>query len=96
MMGVGLAIASGARRRAVLVAMYLGVTLTAAVKSEEAFLRRTRSASATTGTAARRRRAAASDAHRRFSLAQAVANREHRAVIGLADRRVAAGVEGNV
>ena len=39
-MGAGLAIASGSLLAAVLVGVYLLVTLTAAVKSEEAFLRR--------------------------------------------------------
>ena len=70
---------------AVLIALYLVATLTAAIKSEEAFLRRTfgdqydlyRS-----GVAAKRRERSAATA-RRFSLAQAMANREYRAVAGL-------------
>ncbi len=85
-MGVGLAIAAASVPVAVLVVIYLGVTLTAAIKSEEAFLRRTfgdqydlyRS-----GVAARRRDGGAG-ARRRFSLEQALANREYRAVAGLA------------
>ena len=70
---------------AVLIAIYLGATLTAAIKSEEAFLRRAfgdqydlyRS-----GIAAQRRERQPG-ARRRFSLAQAIANREYRAVAGL-------------
>ena len=84
-MGVGLAIASASVPVAVLVAIYLVATLTAAIKSEEAFLRRTfgdqydlyRS-----GVAAQRREGSAAS-RRRFSLAQAMANREYRAVAGL-------------
>ena len=84
-MGIGLAVASASVPVAVLIALYLAATLTAAIKSEEAFLRRTfgdqydlyRS-----GVAAKRReRGAASQ--RRFSLDQAMANREYRAVAGL-------------
>jgi len=82
-MGVGLAIACGSVLVAVLIAIYLVTTLTAAIKSEEAFLRRTfgdqydlyRS-----GVAAKRRDRAT--ARRRFSAAQAIANREYRAVVG--------------
>lgn len=84
-MGVGLAVASASIPVAVLVAVYLVATLTAAIKSEEAFLRRTfgdqydlyRS-----GIAARRRERRAA-ARRPFSVEQAMANREYRAVIGL-------------
>jgi protein-S-isoprenylcysteine O-methyltransferase Ste14 len=84
-MGIGLAIASASVLVSALVAIYLVATLTAAIKSEEAFLRRTfgdqydlyRS-----GVAAKRReRSAASQ--RRFRVEQAVANREYRAVAGL-------------
>jgi protein-S-isoprenylcysteine O-methyltransferase Ste14 len=84
-MGIGLAIAAASVPVAVLIAIYLVATLTAAIKSEEAFLRRTfgdqydlyRSGIA----AQRRERRAASK--RRFSIAQAIANREYRAVAGL-------------
>ena len=84
-MGAGLAIASASIIVGALITLYLVATLTAAIKSEEAFLRRTfgdqydlyRS-----GVAAKRReRSAATE--RRFSLAQAMANREYRAVAGL-------------
>ena len=84
-MGVGLAIASASVPVAVLIAIYFLTTLTAAIKSEEAFLRRTfgdqydlyRS-----GVAARRRERSAAS-RRGFSLEQAMANREYRAVAGL-------------
>jgi hypothetical protein len=80
-MGAGLAIASNSPVVAALIALYLLTTITAAIRSEEAFLRekfgdqyeRYRRGSAGPGTAARR-----------FSLGQAIANREYRAVIGLA------------
>ena len=87
-MGAGLALAcASVRPPPALIAIYLGVTLTAAVKSEEAFLRRTfgdRYDRYRRGDPASDDRAAASDERRRFSLAQAMANREYRAVVGLA------------
>jgi len=84
-MGVGLAIASASIPVAVLIAIYLVATLTAAIKSEEAFLRRTfgdqydlyRS-----GVKAKRRERSAAS-RRSFSVEQALANREYRAVAGL-------------
>jgi len=82
-MGVGLAIACASIPVAVLIALYLVTTLTAAIKSEEAFLRRTFGEQYDlyrSGIAAKRRDPAAS--RRRFSLAQAIANREYRAVAG--------------
>lgn len=87
-MGVGLAVASNSLVVAGLIALYLFVTLTAAVKSEEAFLRRTfgdRYDRYRRGTDAARDTDEASEAsgHRRFSLAQATTNREHRALVGL-------------
>src|SRR3990167_4661683 len=84
-MGVGLAVASNSVAVGGVIALYLAVTLTAAIRNEEAFLRRT------FGDRYDRYRrgrpgvdAVAADAHRRFSLAQATANREHRALVGLA------------
>jgi len=82
-MGIGLAVACANWIVAVLIAVYLVSTLTAAIKSEEAFLRRTfgdqydlyRS-----GIDARRK--AARRGGRSFAVAQAIANREHRAVVG--------------
>jgi protein-S-isoprenylcysteine O-methyltransferase Ste14 len=84
-MGVGLAIAAASVPVAVLITLYLVATLTAAIKSEEAHLRRTfgdqydlyRS-----GVAAKRRERSGAS-RRPFSVEQALANREYRAVAGL-------------
>ena len=75
--GIGLAIASGRAAAVILIASYLAVALTVAAKSEEALLRRS------FGDDYDRYRRGAVDPGRRFSLAQAMANREHRALIGL-------------
>jgi len=77
-MGAGLAIASANVLAAALIAFYLTVTLRAAIRSEEAFLRRQ---FGTQYDAYRSQRVV--DAARRFSVAQAMTNREYRAVIGL-------------
>jgi protein-S-isoprenylcysteine O-methyltransferase Ste14 len=79
-MGLGLAIAAGSVGVAILIAIYLGLTITAAVTSEEAYLRRT------FGERYQqyKRAGGGGGADRRFSVAQALANREHRAAIGLA------------
>jgi protein-S-isoprenylcysteine O-methyltransferase Ste14 len=76
--GAGLAIASGRVVVGVIVAAYLAVTLTAAIRSEEAFLRRTFG-----GDYEAYRQTGIVDTARRFSLELAVANREYRAVAGL-------------
>jgi protein-S-isoprenylcysteine O-methyltransferase Ste14 len=84
-MGLGLAIACNSVLVAALIVLYLATTITAAIKSEEAFLRRhfgEQYELYRTGVAEQRRSPAAR--RRRFSLKQAVANREHRAVLGLA------------
>jgi protein-S-isoprenylcysteine O-methyltransferase Ste14 len=84
-MGLGLAIASASVPVAVLIAVYLVSTLTAAIKSEEAFLRRTFGDQYDlyrNGVAAKRRERGAAS-RRPFSLDQAMANREYRAVLGL-------------
>jgi hypothetical protein len=71
---------------AVVIAVYLGVTITAAVRSEEAFLRQKfgsgydRYRRGATGSGGR---TAGADISRRFSMRQVLANREHRAVTGL-------------
>ena len=81
-MGAGLAVASHSLVVAGLIALYLAVTLTAADKSEEAFLR-----SRFGDRYDRYRRGhtdAAAESERRFSFAQVTANREHRALAGLA------------
>jgi protein-S-isoprenylcysteine O-methyltransferase Ste14 len=82
-MGVGLAIAANSALVAVLIAIYLLTTISAAIRSEEAFLRQE------FGDAYDRYRRGSAAAHlsaemRRFSLQQAMANREHRALAGLA------------
>jgi len=78
-MGVGLAVIADHLAVTVLIALYLVVTLSAAVSSEETFLRRTFG-----DRYERYRRGDRAAEHRgRFSLAQAVANHEHRALIGL-------------
>jgi protein-S-isoprenylcysteine O-methyltransferase Ste14 len=83
-MGAGLAIMCASVPAAMLIAVYLAVTLTAAIKSEEAYLRRTfgdQYEVYKTGLEAKRTRA--SRERRRFSAAQAMANREYRAAAGL-------------
>jgi len=83
-MGIGLAIACASVTAAVLIAIYLATTLTAAIKSEEAFLRRTFGDQYDLyreGQLAKRA-ASARQAPRQFSVAQAIANREHRALLG--------------
>jgi hypothetical protein len=81
-MGAGLAIASGSVVVATLIAAYLGLTITAAVASEERFLRRT------FGDKYERyrkvRRDDTRESRRRFSFARAMRNREYRAALGLA------------
>lgn len=82
-MGVGLSVACRSATVAVLIALYLGATLVAAIRSEEAFLRRS------FGDQYERYRRPGvggpsdADVERGFSLARAIANREHRAVAGL-------------
>jgi protein-S-isoprenylcysteine O-methyltransferase Ste14 len=85
-MGAGLAIASASVLVAALIALYLAATLTAAITSEEAFLRRTFGEQYDlykSGVEAKRRERGAASS-RSFSLQQAMANREYRAVAGLA------------
>jgi protein-S-isoprenylcysteine O-methyltransferase Ste14 len=77
-MGVGLAVASASVIVALLIAAYLGATITAAIRTEEAFLRQA------FGDAYDRYRARGEIARRRFSVARAIANREHRTAAGLA------------
>lgn len=79
-MGAGLAVAAASLSAAIVIALYLAITLTAAVRSEEAFLRKTFA-----GEYDRYRRAASgAESARRFSLARAIENHEHRAALGLA------------
>ena len=77
-MGVGLAIASANLIAASLILVYLTITLRAAVRTEEALLRRI---FGDQYDLYRRQRVV--NRARRFSVAQAIANREYRAVAGL-------------
>ena len=82
-MGIGLAIASGSLPVAVLILVYLAATIGAAVRSEEAFLRQKfgdQYDRYRRGEIGARDSAARS---RHFTLAQAIANREHRAMGGV-------------
>ena len=82
-MGAGLAIASSRAVVALLIAAYLIVALTVAARTEEGFLRQAFGDSYDRyrrGDAAADRGGARG---RRFSLTQAMANHEHRALIGL-------------
>ena len=83
-MGLGLAISCASVPVAVLIAAYLVTTLTAAIKSEEAFLRRTfgEQYDLYRSGVEMKRRESAGARRRRFSAAQAIANREYRAVVG--------------
>lgn len=76
-MGAGLAAASASVVVTALIATYLAATITAAIRTEEAFLRRT------FGEAYQRYRTRGAADSRRFSLSRARANGEHRTVIGL-------------
>jgi protein-S-isoprenylcysteine O-methyltransferase Ste14 len=79
LMGIGLAIASNRAIVAVLVVTYLAVTVTAAIKHEEAFLRR-----AFGGEYDRYRGGSiTAPSTRAFSFARAMTNHEPRAIAGL-------------
>jgi len=77
--GAGLAVGSGSLAVIIIIAVYLLVTLSAAIKSEEAFLR------GKFGDEYDQFRDRGSvDRTRRFTWAQAMANHEYRAVVGVA------------
>lgn len=76
-LALGIVIAVRSLVVGVLAAVYLGATLTAAIRTEEAFLRRTFGDSYD-----RYARAKDYDGARRFSLERAVRNKEYRAVLG--------------
>ena len=78
LMAIGIVIASRSAVVAVVAAVYIGVTIPAAIRAEEAFLRRTFG-----DTYDRYRRSGADPVTRRFSLERAMRNREYRAVAGL-------------
>ena len=78
LMGVGLAVASASVIVAALVAAYLAITLTAAIRTEESHL------TDKFGSAyPQYRDGSAGPSRRRFSFERAMRNREYRAVIGL-------------
>ena len=74
----GVAIAARSLPVAIVVALYMGATLTAAIRSEEAFLRQ-----AFGDTYDRYRAASAEPMVRRFSLERALRNREYRGAAGV-------------
>ena len=78
LIGIGLAIGSGSVIVATIVALYLGVTLTAAIKNEERFLREKFGAAYDEYRLQR-----VVDRERRFSWSRAMANREYRAMAGV-------------
>ena len=78
LIGLGLAVASGSAIVGLVVAAYLGTTITAAILTENAFLRQTFGADYAAWQAG-----TVPTVERRFSLERAVRNREYRAVAGL-------------
>ena len=78
LLAIGVVIASRSAIVALVAALYIGVTIPAAIRAEEAFLRRTFG-----DTYVRYQRSDAEPVTRRFSLARALRNREYRAVAGL-------------
>jgi protein-S-isoprenylcysteine O-methyltransferase Ste14 len=78
MMAAGVAVASNSLVVALVAAVYMGTTIGAAIRTEEAFLQR-----AFGDTYERYRRSAAPPVARRFSLERALRNREYRAIVGL-------------
>lgn len=78
LIGIGLGCASASLVVAVMVIAYLGITLTAAVRTEEAHL-----TDKFGGAYPAYRAGRTEGVQRRFSLARAVRNREYRAVLGL-------------
>ena len=88
-LALGVVIAARSVPLAVLAALYMGATITAAIRTEEAYLRRTfgetydlYQQSRGLGAVARGAKAAAPSS-RRFSLARAMRNREYRAALGV-------------
>ena len=77
-MALGVAVACQSVTVAVLILIYMASTLTAAVRTEEAFLRRTFG-----DTYIRYQRSFGEPGTRRFSIARARKNREYRAIAGL-------------
>lgn len=86
MLGLGLAVASRNVVVAVVIALYLAVMLTAAIKTEEAFLRKTFGVGYEHYRHGRGPLESPSrpSTSRSFSLALAIENREHRTLVGIA------------
>ena len=80
MMGIGFAIASASWIAALLIVIYLAVTIASAIRSEEGHLAEKFGPAYSDYREGR----GGSDGQRRFSLRRAIANREYRAVAGLA------------
>jgi hypothetical protein len=78
-LGLGLAVASASVVVTILIAVYLGVTIAAAVRTEEAFLRNQFGAAYQVYKSG-----GAAAPPRRFSLERAIANGEHRTLAGIA------------
>jgi protein-S-isoprenylcysteine O-methyltransferase Ste14 len=77
-LALGVVIAARSVPLAVLAALYMGATITAAIRTEEAFLRRTFG-----DTYDRYQQSRSVPSSRRFSLARAMRNREYRAALGV-------------
>lgn len=77
-LALGVVIAAWSIPLAFLAAIYMGTTITAAIRTEEAFLRRTFG-----DTYDRYQQSRSTPSSRRFSLARVMRNREYRAVVGL-------------
>ncbi len=77
-LGAGFAVAAGSWAVAAIVAGYLGLTLVAAIRTEEAVLDERFA-----GAYSKYREGSLEGGSRVFSLSRAIANREHRAVVGL-------------
>jgi len=82
-MSAGLAVACWSVPVAVLIAVYMTATITAAIRTENAFLRATFGAEYEAWLDASRRNEPGVAVERRFSLPRALRNREHRAALGL-------------
>jgi hypothetical protein len=78
LLAAGVVVAAHSVVVAIVAAVYIGATISAAIRTEEAFLR-----SAFGDTYDRYRESRAEPVERRFSVARAMRNREYRAVIGL-------------
>jgi len=77
-LALGVVIAAWSVPLAVVAAVYMGATITAAIRTEEAFLRRTFG-----DTYDRYQQSRGAPSSRRFSLARVMRNREYRAAAGL-------------